>query len=217
MREHQENNDYYRRCNSCTSIIIYWLSGLWTFVCSGARRIKGRSYSRCTKRELEGTIDSGISTVLPPDIQIHREFRVVPDTMGTREKQTSTTSSRTTKTKPTYNRFVVSSKEGGIMAVQTLQSGYFISIPVDVNSKFLPIFSNITMNIEAEHPIDVYVVNTDELELLKTGQQFSSVFSALGITSLVQNVLARVPQGQFAYVVIWNHGYQSSAIYYVIS
>ncbi len=103
------------------------------------------------------------------------------------------------------------------MTVQTIDRNHFVSIPVDVNSKFLAFFSNITLRIDAEHPVDVFVVNGDEFEAFTSGRQFNTFYSARGITQVSQNVFARVPSGQLAYVVIQNVGSQRSAIYYEVS
>ncbi len=103
------------------------------------------------------------------------------------------------------------------MTVQTLDRNHFVSIPVDVNSKLFAFLSNITLRVDSEYPVDVFVVNGDEFAAFQAGRQFNTFYSARGITRFTQNVFARVPSGQLAYVIIQNVGAQRTAVYYEVS
>jgi len=105
------------------------------------------------------------------------------------------------------------------MAVVTLLPGYYVKILVDVNAKVLAVFSNVTIQMESEHAVDVFIVDNDGLNKFEKQQPtFPIYYNQDGISALTTSLKLSIPQGQMAWVVIQSKTqYPYTALYYNVT
>jgi hypothetical protein len=104
------------------------------------------------------------------------------------------------------------------MAVVTLLPYYYVKVAVDVHAKVLAIFSNVTIHVEAEHAVNVFVVDDDGLKAFENQQPSYPVYYKQDDVSLLTISLnLGIPQGQKAWVIIQSRGEQYTAIRYEVS
>lgn len=104
------------------------------------------------------------------------------------------------------------------MAVVTLLPNYYTKIPVNVHAKILTIFSNISIQLEAEHAVNVFVVDDNGLRAFENSQpSFLVYYQQDNVSSLTINLNLNIPQGQVAWVIIQSREQPYTAVYYQIS
>ena len=106
------------------------------------------------------------------------------------------------------------------MAVAALLPNYYVKVPVDVNAKVLAIFSNVYIRLEAEHAVNVFIVDDNGLRAFESSQAtFPIYYQQDDVSALTTSQKIAIPQGQVAWVIIQSRGQpgqQYTAVYYEV-
>lgn len=103
------------------------------------------------------------------------------------------------------------------MAVVTLQAFYYLKVGVNVHAKILAIFSNVTIHLQAEHAVDVFVLDDTGLQAFESQQPYPVYYRQDNVSVLTTSLNLSIPQGQMAWVIIQSKGQPFTAVYYQIS
>ena len=102
------------------------------------------------------------------------------------------------------------------MPTLTLQPYHKLPIPFNAYIRFfLERYSRISYRVEAEHPVDVHIVDSQGLAQFNQGLEFFSYQSFYGLP-VVNNTLSLPFQG-VGYLIIFNPNPNPTAIHYEIS
>lgn len=209
--QHKVDSNRSSRDNSRFASILHCVHAIWASFGHKSRDIAGRKNPRCPEQQLESTVDPSADSLLPPNLQLSRKPEN-GDTSWRNQNGAGRASIATTHaTTPIKWR-------APIMSVVTLQPRYYIKVLVDVHVKVLAIISNVSIHIEAEHPVNVFVVDDEGLRAFESGQpSYPVYYTQQGISALTTSLNLRIPQGQVAWVVIQGVVQPYTAVHYEVS
>lgn len=200
------------------------ICNIWSYFISKSRNLKSCTGSNCAKQQLEGTVDSSANILLSPDLRISRKSKnsdtTRRDQSGTRGTFIPTTSTASASTAYIAYASTPVRWRAPVMAVATLLPNYYVKVPVDVNAKVLAIFSNVYIRLEAEHAVNVFIVDDNGLRAFESSQAtFPIYYQQDDVSALTTSQKIAIPQGQVAWVIIQSRGQpgqQYTAVYYEV-
>lgn len=197
----RRNNEDCRDCNRSSNRFLHGLRSLLPpYWFRRTKRDKSGKSTLSSQRQLEGSDTDTGSTILSPHTDIDRGNQSIPEVGANKKKESE------------RNDTIRRTKEGRRvrMPTQTLPPGTYLHFEFS----FIRKRGTIRFNVEAEFPVDTYIIDDNGFYEFKSGHEFTTYGGFFNREEHQQEL--RVPYEGYWYLVIRNPQTTPVAIHYEV-